>query len=199
MSSSALSVAISIALALCPKSPSAGGATAQAPAADQGTFLTQEEALRLAFPECEIERRRVFLSAGQKARVRDLAGTKHESSLAFPYVAKRDGVLVGTAYFDAHRVRTLRETLMVVVDAEGKICRIEMLAFAEPREYIPRGNWYGQFIGRGLDEDLSLKRKIRGVSGASMTARASVDCARRVLALHQVLAEPAEPTPGNRP
>jgi hypothetical protein len=159
--------------------------------------LTQEEALRLAFPECEIEKQRAYLSEAQRKRIGDLAGTKHESSLAFAYVAEREGVRVGTAYFDTHRVRTVKETLMIVVDAEGMIRRIEMLAFAEPREYIPRGNWYGQLLGRGLDEDLSLKRKIRGVTGASLTARATVDCARRVLALHQVLGEPAEPTPGN--
>ena len=188
MSSSALGLVITVALALAPGQ-----------GADQGTFLTQEEALRLAFPECEISKQRAFLSDEQKQRIRDLAGTRHESSLAFAYVARREGVLVGTAYFDTHRVRTLRETLMVVVDPQGKIRRVEMLAFAEPREYIPRGNWYGQFVGRGLDADLSLKRKIRGVTGASMTARATVDCARRLLALHQVLAEPAEPTPDERP
>ena len=197
MSSSALGVVLPIALALCLGDSNAELATA--PRAGQSTFLTQAEALRLAFPECEVEKRRVFLSPEQKKRVRELAGTKQESSLAFPYVAKRDGVLVGTAYFDTHRVRTLGETLMIVVDGEGKIRRIEMLAFAEPREYIPRGNWYGQFVGKGLDDDLSLKRKIRGVTGASMTARATVDCARRVLALHQVLGEPADPSPGDGP
>ena len=50
----------------------------------------------------------------------------------------KDGHAVGTAYFDTHVVRTMPETIMVVVDPAGAIARIEVLSFSEPEEYLPR-------------------------------------------------------------
>lgn len=160
------------------------------------TFLTKEEALELAFPECEVTRSTLVLTEEQKARVTKLAGAEFGRSLVYPYVATRDGKVIGTAWFDVHRVRTLRETLMIVVDPDGKIARIEVLAFGEPAEYLPRASWYGQFVGRGLDDDLSLKKKkgISKVTGATLTARATLDAARRNLALQTVWLE-AQPPP----
>ena len=169
----------------------AGGGTGK-------VFLTVEEALQLAFPECEIARRTVYLTAAQKERAGKLAGFEVERGIVRPYVATRDGVVVGTAYFDAHRVRTKRETLMIVVDRQRRIQRLELLAFAEPVQYVPNGKWYAQFLGRRLDEELSLKRGIRGVTGATLTARATTAAARRTLALHEVIFEAPEPEPENR-
>ena len=104
-----------------------------------------------------------------------------------PYHATRNGKDAGTAYFDSHVVRTLPETLMVVVDPQGKVTRVEVLAFAEPEDYLPPGAWYGQFLGQGLSDDLALGHRIRSVTGASLTARATTEAVRRVLAIHQVL------------
>jgi Na+-translocating ferredoxin:NAD+ oxidoreductase subunit G len=150
-------------------------------------FLTVDEALRLAFPKCQVERRTSFLTEEQARRARELAGTEAPSRLVASYRATCGGRPGGTAYFDTHRVRTLPETLMFVVDREGRISRIEMISFREPEEYIPRGNWYDQFLGKGLDEELQLKQEIRPVTGATLTARATTNAARRVLALHRVI------------
>lgn len=152
-------------------------------------FLTVEEALDIAFPGCEVERRTVFLEDVQFERVLELAGVEVESRLVHPYVAECDGVPAGVAYFDTHRVRTLAETLIVVVDPEDRVRRIEILAFREPEDYIPRDIWYEQFTDQELDDSLDLKREIRGVTGATLTARATTDAVRRVLAFHQVIRE----------
>jgi len=161
------------------------GAAPLAPASR--VFLHVDEALALAFPDCEIERGTVYLTEEQQQRVKELAGSPLESSIAHPYVARKDGAVVGTAYVDVHRVRTLRETLFVVVSPAGRVQRLEVLAFAEPLDYLPRGNWYGQFRGRVLDDELHLDRGIRGVTGATLTARATTDAVRRCLALHAVV------------
>ena len=156
------------------------------------TFLTREEALKLAFPGCEIERSTAFLDKDEQKAVAKLAGGEFKSAVVYPYRATKKGKLVGVAYFDTHRVRTLRETLMVSVAPDSSIARVELLSFAEPTDYIPRGKWYEQFKGRKLDADLSLKRKIHGVTGATLTAQSSTRCARRVLALHGFLNERAK-------
>jgi hypothetical protein len=76
---------------------------------------------------------------------------------------------------------------MVVVGLDGKLVRVQLCAFGEPLDYVPRDVFYAQFVGRALDEDLRLRRGIDGVTGATLTCRATTDCARRVLAVHALL------------
>jgi hypothetical protein len=172
------------------------GAGAVPPAAAR-VFLSVDEALELAFPGCSVERDNAFLTEAQVARASELAGEEVESALAYPYRATCDGEPAGTAYFDTHRVRTLPETLMVVVDPEGEVERIEILSFKEPPEYIPREIWYDQFTGRELDPELQLKRGIRHVTGATLTAQATTSAVRRVLAIHRVLQRAGTGSPEN--
>ena len=111
-----------------------------------------------------------------------------ESALVTRYTGRdADGKIVGTAYFDTHRVRTLEETLMVVVGADGRVARVEILAFGEPPEYLPKKGWLGQFAGHALDEELSVKRGIRGITGATLSSQAATDAVRRILAIHEAL------------
>ncbi len=152
-------------------------------------FLTVDEALKLAFPGAQVERRTAYLKDAEVKRARELAGVEVESALLTYYAAAKDDKPAGTAYFDRHRVRTLPETVMVVVDPRGKVARVEVLEFNEPEQYMPRGAWYGQLAGKGLDAELALARGVRPVAGATLTARATTAAVRRVLALHQVLSE----------
>ncbi|HEX4952734.1 MAG TPA: FMN-binding protein [Thermoanaerobaculia bacterium] len=164
-----------------------------AAAARAAGLLSQEEALKLAFPGCQVQRETVFLTPEQKAEAGRLAGTPVESGLVYPYRATCAGVPGGSAYFDTHRVRTQPETLMVVVTPEGKVGRLEVVAFAEPPEYLPRAPWYRQFDGDALGSELELGRGVRAVTGATLTARATTEAVRRILALHQVLGKASPP------
>ena len=155
-------------------------------------FATQQDALARAFPGAEIRRNAVFLTEAQVARVEKRAGVKLRSPILVVYEAFRDGAGVGTAYFDAHRVRTLPETLMIVVDPEHRIRGITVLEFKEPGEYLPRPAWYKQFAGHTLDRKLSMGRGVDGVAGATLTARATVNAARRALAVYAELSRSAE-------
>jgi Na+-translocating ferredoxin:NAD+ oxidoreductase RnfG subunit len=154
------------------------------------TTLTQDQALRLAFPEpLKIERRTAYLDETQLARARQLAGGNIEVNqrVVTYYVALDSGRVAGTAYFDGHRVRTLREVLMLVINPEWKIERIEVLRFAEPPEYRAPDNWLDQFEGKRLSNDLTLKRSIVPMTGATLTANAVTSAARRTLALHAII------------
>ncbi len=151
--------------------------------------MTLARALEKFFPKCEIERTTAYLNEARRAEVTKLSGQPLDRGIVFPYVARKGGKVVGTAYLDTDRVRSLRQTLMVIVSPEGTIARIELLAFAEPKEYIPRGNWYDQFKRQKLDPELNLRRGIDGITGATLTARATVRAPRRVLAIHEVIAK----------
>ena len=159
-----------------------------APSAAQGkVFLSTKEALALAFPDCEIERVKSVLDAAKKKRATELAGHKPRRSMVYAYEARKAGKLVGTAYFDRHRVRSKQELVMIVVDPDSKVRRIEVVSFEEPVDYLPRGSFYAQLVGRGLDDKLSTKREIVGVTGSTLTVNATVQAVRRVLAAHMVL------------
>ncbi len=86
------------------------------PNASGQVLLTQEEALRLAFPEpATVERRTAFLAEDDLAEVRRLAipAESNGRSVVTYYIGWKDGKPLGVAYFDAHRVRTLQEVLMI--------------------------------------------------------------------------------------
>jgi Na+-translocating ferredoxin:NAD+ oxidoreductase RnfG subunit len=146
-------------------------------------FPTPQEALATAFPGAQILRREHYLTEAQAARVREQAGTALSGLFQVAYEARRDGKLVGVGLFDTHRVRTLNETVLVAIAAEGKILRVEVVAFKEPQEYLAKEAWLKQFEGRRLDADLSQKKGIRPLSGATLTAQALTDASRRALAL----------------
>lgn len=178
-----------------------GIASPTAPSSSGGggkVFLTLDEALELAFPKCIVARKTAFLDEKQEQRVGELVGEETPGRVLTYYEARRKrpdgkpGALVGTAYFDGHRVRTKRETLMIVIDPADRIARIEVLAFGEPLDYLPRAKWYAQLVGHKLDGELRLGRGVRNVTGATLSARAAVAAARRALARHQVLREAEE-------
>jgi hypothetical protein len=179
--------------------PAVAAATAQT--------LTQDEALRLAFPPpATIERRTAFLTEEQLGRAKALAGPDVDvtSRVVTYYVGHscgpsapcgRSGRPLGVAYFERHRVRTLNEVLMFVVSPEGRITRLDILEFLEPPEYRASPRWLGQLLGRGLDGELSLKGAVVNLTGATLTSRAITRASRRVLALHQVIAPLKTPSP----
>jgi hypothetical protein len=150
-------------------------------------YLTQTEALATAFPApAKSQRRSLFLDDAQAARVERESGQKLASRLVIYYVGTAAGE-GGYAYFDTHLVRTLPETIMVLVKPDGTVGKISVLSFAEPEDYLPRGAWLGQFPGRSLDPDLALRRGIRNLTGASLTAEAITAACRRILAIHRIV------------
>lgn len=154
-------------------------------------YLAQDEALRRAFPEgTSVERRTAYLDNAQIERARALAGrdVEVESGVVSYYVGSQGGSPVAAAYFDAQRVRTLPQVLMIVINTRGQIESIQIVRWAEPPEYRPPTRWIAQFLGRILDDDLSERRGIAGITGATLTTRATTAASRRVLALHQVIA-----------
>lgn len=148
-----------------------------------------QQILEAQFPDCEVQRTTRTLGEADIERVEKLAGTRASRAIVYPYRATREGELIGTAYFDAHRVRSKRETLLVVVAPDGRVSRVEVVQFDEPEQYKPSPRWLQQFRSRPLNEELRLRREIRGISGSTLSARAVTFAVRRTLAIHQVLGE----------
>ena len=151
-------------------------------------FMTQAEALSLAFGAgATPERKTAYLTEGQAARILASAGTGPSSRVVVYFTGGPDPNRPITAWFDTHIVRTLPEAVMIVIGADGKILRVDVLSFDEPEDYLPKKRWFDQFQGRPLDDDLSTKGAIRAVTGATLSSRSIAGAVRRALATHSVV------------
>ena len=151
------------------------------------TLERADVALQRLFPGAKVERKNTILSKEEQSRVDALYGDKAEQSLVtFYQVTTKEGKTI-YAYLDAHRVRTLPETVMICVDEAGEIRSVDVLVFREPPDYMPKRAWYEQFYKRKLSNDLKLNRGIQGVSGATLTARATTKASRKILSIHQIM------------
>ena len=149
--------------------------------------ISREEALRAAFPGAEIRSQVIFLTDQEKQEVKKVSGTEVSTALVACYFAEKSGKEVGRAYLDTHVVRTKKESLLVILKPDGSLKRVEVVAFLEPSEYMPSERWYQQFEDQTLDENLKLERDIHAVTGATLTARATTEAVRRVMAIDSIL------------
>jgi hypothetical protein len=168
-----------------------------APPARATVFLAKDEALALAFPGNDrVEERTFILTDAQKADVEHRARAPLDSQLFTLYVGWKGGEVQGYGVVDTHVVRTLPETILVVLDPKGTVRRVHILAFNEPPEYMPTERWLDKLGGRALDDELKVGAGIQGITGATLSAQAMTDGVRRALALFAVLVKDAAPAGG---
>ena len=158
-------------------------------------LITREEALASAFPDASVADERIFLTDEQAERIEAISRVDLSGKLYARYVVSRNGMVVGRAYIDTHQVRTKKESLLVSLDASGRVQRIDVTVFLEPPEYIAGPSWMRQFYDKPLDGDLAIQRAIRPIAGATLTAYAISEAIRRVMAMDQVLTADMEATP----
>lgn len=169
--------------------------------AEAGVFHSRESALRLAFPCAErVTPRDMILSREEAARVRRLAGADPPSRLVTAWEGWAGEACLGWAFLDTHDVRTLPETILVVVDPSGRVRGTYLLAFHEPPEYQPGPGWLGAFAGHGLEDDLRPGGAVDGISGSTLSANAVTAAVRRSLAVWRVRIAPrTDATPAHLP
>ncbi len=151
-------------------------------------FKRPEQALSQIYPGSQVEVKNIVLTKEQQEQIQKSSGVKMDTRLTFWYIVKRGGQVVAYGYADVHRVRTHPELVLYTITPDGKIDVVEVLAFHEPLEYMPEEQWLKLFAGKHLQRDpIRLKKDIPNMTGATLTARAITDNARKVLAMWQVL------------
>jgi len=154
-------------------------------AAFSQAFLTKESALEAHFPNSKIERKTAFLSENDVEKIQETAKSRVQSRVITYYVGKDGDGKAGYAFFDTHIVRTMPATIMIVLNRDSTVRAVELLAFYEPEDYKPSEPWLGQFAGKSLKSDLWLKRGIRNIVGATLSAQSITDAVRVMLAVYQ--------------
>ena len=159
-------------------------------------FHSKESALRLAFPGADrVTAQDLFLSPEEAAKVEQRARAGVESRLVTVYTGYEGSELLGYAFLDTHRVRTLPQTILLVLEPGGAVRSIHLLAFHEPPEYQPPAGWLERLAGRTLGAELWPGRDVDALSGATLTATAVTAAVRRLLAVHRVKLSGEAPSP----
>lgn len=155
-------------------------------------YYSKEEAFELAFGQgASVEALPVFLTEEQVAAIEQKAKVKLDSQLFTFYEGRRGNQLIGYAAIESHTVRTQTETLLLVLSPEGQLTNSVMLAFHEPPEYQPPARWFAKLSGKRIEE-LVLNYGIDGVSGATLSVRAALDSARKVMTIFALAFKPTE-------
>lgn len=149
-------------------------------------YYSKDEAFELAFGEgSQIEEVPVFLTDEQAAEIEKAALAKLDSKLFTFYAGKKEGKLLGYAAIESHTVRTQPETTIIVLSPTGELTKTEILAFHEPPEYQPPARWFERLYHRPAAE-LRLDQGVDGISGATLSCRASLDSIRKVMAIFKI-------------
>ena len=158
-----------------------------APVARAEVILTEGAALERAFPGTKPVRRALYLTATQVAAVERAARSKLPSPLVTVFESRSAGRVTGRAVLDTHVVRTLSETVLTVIEPDGRLRMALVLQFGEPPDYLPREAWLATLAGRPLDDDLWPGRGVRRVTGSTLTVQALTEAVRRGLAIDALI------------
>lgn len=150
-------------------------------------LLSEKEALARAFPGQTATRRVVYLKAEQIAAIERAARSRLPSPIVTVFETREGGKVTGRAVLDTHIVRTQPETLLTVIEPDGRLRLALVLQFSEPPDYLPRKGWLELMSGRTLDDDLWPGRGVRRVAGATLTVHALTEALRRSLALERLV------------
>lgn len=149
-------------------------------------YVSLPDAVARMFPDASLEAEAVYLTGEQAAEAAKKAGTDLTGPVLYTHRVMRDGREIARVYLDRHKVRTLPETLAIVLSPEGMVLGVEVLVFAEPETYKPRPVWLDLFKENSVETPPEYKRNIDGITGATLTGRAVTDAVRRALAVEAV-------------
>ncbi len=156
--------------------------------ANAEVYLSQEEALKVAFPEnTEVEHKTYILDHELKLKIEKLAQAPQESSLVGFYIGKIEDQILGYAAIESVLVRTHYQTYMVVLSADGRIEKTVILAFYEPAEYITPAKWLLQFNNLTDPTTAKVGDNIAGIVGSTLSSNSIAAGVRRIAAQFKVL------------
>lgn len=150
-------------------------------------YMTRDEALKLAFPGADrVEKKTVFLTEEEARKIESISKTGLDSKLYIVYVGKEGGETLGYAVIDTHLLRTVTETIMVLIKPDGTLRQVEILAFFEPPDYMPPNSWINLFSNKKLGNSLQVGRGIPNITGATITSNSMANSVRRIMAVFQI-------------
>lgn len=137
----------------------------------------------IAPKSCKLKKENLYLDKDQQKIIEKESGVKLYGRLALRYICEKEKIYY---YIDSHIVRTLNETVIVKIQ-NNKVTDYIVSSFNEPQEYKAPQKWLHQFVKNSDQKKFLLRENIDALSGATLTAQASVNTINKVLALHKAI------------
>lgn len=156
---------------------SALGQTAEA---QPRTFLTQQQALQLALPgNQKVARQDVTLSADQIKAVEHAIGVRLGSTSQTIFRGESGYAMI------LHEIgKEQYITFIVGVTSDFRVRRVALMVFRETRGWeVDDERFTRQFVGKTLNNRISVGSDIVAVTGATLSSRAFCRGARKALAI----------------
>lgn len=133
-----------------------------APSIAEGkVYKTREVALKEVFSDADaVEKINVFLGKKEQKKIEAIARSKLETRMFTFYAGRKGKTIVGYAVFGSYAVKDKPAVFMVVMNPDGSIKQVEIMAFYEPEDYLPSKKWFKQFAGKILNDELWPKKGI---------------------------------------
>ena len=147
--------------------------------------MTPEKMFTIKFPGSAIQKKPVYIKKEDRIVLEKKAGVTFTKGFFTFHEAKKQGKIIGYAFFDTHTVRTKEETICVLFSPDGKITGVELISFYEPEEYAPSIRWLSQFVNKNDPENLRAGGNIAAMSGATLTTQSIVQTVRKALVLYK--------------
>jgi len=133
-----------------------------------------------------ISKKNILLSGSKYKHIQQSARTKLTTKIYRIFTAKKDEIILGYGVLINRKVRSKNAVVLYFIK-DSILLDIEIIAFNEPREYLPSKKWNAQFRNIQTDKILQLNRDIPSISGATMSARSVIDGSRIAFAIYNEL------------
>ena len=160
--------------------------------AQEGIFLTEEEASKAVFPEVSSFERKVIQSNEElRAKIRKLMGKTKTSIWEDSYVtfiAKRGETILGYAVIVEEIGKHRPITFIVGIGTDGKIKDTALMVYREAYGGEVRDRRFlQQYKGKELKDPLLPYRDIQNISGATLSVEAVGRGNKKALALVDIV------------
>src|SRR5574341_1952056 len=149
------------------------------------TYLTEEEALALVFPECDkIVTDELAMATEEKNKLEKLLNRRFYEDGFRVYIGQKKGVIQGYAIIAEEIGKFHPFTFIVGVKLNGKINNVAVLVYRESRgSEIVRKRFLYQFIGKSFKNPIRINKDIINITGATMSVQYMCAGVRKVLAV----------------
>jgi hypothetical protein len=149
-------------------------------------IITPEDTLKQTFHATTITKKSKILTKKEHQAVQKMAKTKLKSKLYRVYKAQNGETTLGYGILLTQMVRSKSTAVLYIIDTMGALKSIEIVAFNEPKEYLPSKRWLKQFDNNQAEHFSTQDGNINSVSGATLSANAIVKVANLAHAIWKV-------------
>jgi len=151
-------------------------------------YASANEVLLRSFPGAAFDKRVITFDDDERVKIEGLIKKRFFKRQMVFYIATKVNTPLGYGVIGSERGKTRQITFMVLLDKDGAVKDVDILAFRESQGYeVENPGWRKQFRGKTVGSQLRLRSDIKNISGATLSARAVTKGVKNILAAFEVV------------